>query len=357
LNRREQIQAPTNRGKSRGRPSRRVAIGAAVGALVAIAVVVFLVARANREDANANHRRAGIAGNSVVRLDPATGEVTQVFTGLAPTAFPVELAIGEGGLWIRDRIVRHIDLDTGDVIGDRDIEPSRFTNSIAVGAHRIWTCGHPNRLVALNPSDEAPVGGLDPELIDRLDPDWTCGSIAASDRWIWAAGTTGGLLRVDPTSFDSTHRDDVVGSPGGIAIGFGRVWVGDKFTETVKVFDAHLRQVGKVPLGGASPEAIVTAGDYVWVLNRESRIVQVINPTTLKALQSVPIQDDPAGLAAGPDGVWVAGQSGTVTKIDLETREPSAPFQVARAVGAIVVDPETGYVYLTTTASGNVNPF
>jgi YVTN family beta-propeller protein len=180
-------------------------------------------------------------GDSVIRIDPKTGQISgdPIQTGRGP----ISVALGDGSLWVANHdahTVTRIDLATNQVLANITVpsEPHR----IAYGEGAVWVA------------------------------DWHVNSVT----------------RIDP------QTNQVVGEPipigfhaGNIVAGLGGVWVtsdyrgpGDGAPEDVVLvrIDPQTNQVVEtIPLGG-HPIDVEIAGEAVWVSVQGSDKIVRINP-------------------------------------------------------------------------------
>ncbi len=121
------------------------------------------------------------------------------------------------------------------------------------------------------------------------------------------------------------------------ASGNPRVWVVNADGDSVSAFDAvTLARLGEVAVGGA-PRAIALApSGNLWVTNKTSATISVINPATLAVTQTIalPRASQPHGITFAPDG--------------------SAAFVVLEASGQLLrLDPSSGAIQATLAVGAN----
>jgi YVTN family beta-propeller protein len=115
----------------------------------------------------------------------------------------------------------------------------------------------------------------------------------------------------------------VGGRPGGLAVGNGTIWVGNRADKTlVGVAAAQHRVVHSIPLD-VDPIGVAVGGGHVWVLGGDGTVV-MIDPTTSRVVETITVAASgrsccPHDVAFARDTVWVA-QGGAVTRIDAGTR-------------------------------------
>jgi YVTN family beta-propeller protein len=129
----------------------------------------------------------------------------------------------------------------------------------------------------------------------------------------------------------------------------GRIWVADRESHQVSVIDAaRMERIATIPVGtapfalGLSPRQ-----DRLYVANVRSNDLTVIDTMALKALATVPVGAMPYGVATSPDGalILVSNQhAGTVTVLDAENLMVTKTITVGRYPEGVVVADARAYV-------------
>ena len=113
------------------------------------------------------------------------------------------------------------------------------------------------------------------------------------------------------------------GRPGGLAVGNGTVWVGNRSDKAlVRVAATQRRVLETIPLD-VDPIGVAVGGGIVWVLGGDGTVLMV-DPTTSRVVATITVAASgrvccPHDVAFAHDAVWVA-QGGAVTRIDAGTR-------------------------------------
>ena len=156
------------------------------------------------------------AGKSVVRIDPATAEITATASGLRAYA----IAAGGAGVWALGFGGRLIELDARTARVRRRVKlPARDAGALAVGDDAVWV-----------------VGNKEPKL--------------------WRIGRDPG---------DVIGEVDLAGGGSAVAVAGDRVWVANAIAGDVTEVDAAaMRETRTIRLGG-SPRWLTVDGDTVWV--------------------------------------------------------------------------------------------
>ncbi|TXN19462.1 YncE family protein, partial [Methylobacterium sp. WL9] len=146
---------------------------------------------------------------------------------------------------------------------------------------------------------------------------------------------------------------------GGVAVGkdpanlvldrAGRLWVADRESHQVSVIDtARMERIATIPVGEA-PFALglSPAQDRLYVANVRSNDLSVIDTAALKRIATVPVGKMPYGVATSVDGlrVLVTNQhAGTVSVVDAASLAVTGTVKVGRYPEGIVVSGTRAYV-------------
>ena len=97
---------------------------------------------------------------------------------------------------------------------------------------------------------------------------------------------------------------------------------------SVAEIDTHTdRVVGQVAVG-IRPSAITFGSGSLWVANLDDQTVSRVDPTTLRALGVLSFHAPPTGLAAGDGAIWVASSGATAGYVSVSRIDPQ--FDVIR---------------------------
>ena len=153
-------------------------------------------------------------GNELLRIDPATSQVTR----RTHVEAPLGLAVGAGSVWVAtavDRILR-IDARTGVLTGTTSLGGQPTAPLLAAGS--LWAIvGYPGTLWRLDPTN-AGVTATAPGGAFAVD-------LASGASGLWIARIDGRVVRVDPATDRAVASLKVGQRPSGIAVGDGAVWV------------------------------------------------------------------------------------------------------------------------------------
>lgn len=168
-------------------------------------------------------------------------------------------------------------------------------------------------------------------------------AIAAGEAGTWAASADSRTIeRVDVSDEASTHM--LAGVPGGIAVGFGSVWVTDEQRGALERVAASGRLLARVETGGV-PGAVAAGAGAVWVADASRGRVLRVDPVANEITDRIRVGREPNDIAVGGGAVWAADRVGrSVVPIDPGTRRPErkirlafAPFRLTFGAGRLWV--------------------
>jgi DNA-binding beta-propeller fold protein YncE len=202
------------------------------------------------------------------------------------------------------------------VIKTLDLTPGTLTK-VATGAGAVWV-GRRQRpgtpiasLIRVDPSSG--------ETTEQPFGQEGIGDIAVGGGFVWVANARRDRLSRVPTATNGVRRSVPVGfGPHYVAFGAGFAWVTNQGDNTVSrvapSFDPR-----SSALVGASPAGLAVGGGVVWVANRLADEVVRLDPRTGKPVgRPVAVGANPYAVAAHGASAWVTnlGDS-TVTRIDV----------------------------------------
>lgn len=325
------VPAPTT-SPPRARERRRLSVwslGIVLGSVLAgLAAIVALT----RDDAP----RVVVPPNSVAVIDPATNKVVQaVQVGLRPGP----ITAGGGAVWagnLDERNLTRIDMRTrrpaGTVsLGGRSPTGLAFDRSIGWVAHGLL--GSVSRVDARFTN----VTGVT-EVTEKGTYS-SAGSVAADPTGsVWALFGDGTLARLGRGG-NVEKTTSTFGSPEGVVVGYGSVWVVSASQSAVQRFSPlSLAEVDNPITVGSRPTAIVAGFGDVWVASAGLDLVYRIDIGAGSIRAPIAVGDDPSAIAVGAGAVWVASKgSGTVSRIDPKTDRVVKTIDVGEAPAGLVV--------------------
>ena len=141
----------------------------------------------------------------------------------------------------------------------------------------------------------------------------------------------------------------------------GGVWataVSDGRGRLVRLDPRSMRVVAGPVDAGRAPEAVVHAGDSVWVVDRRRDTVLRYDPGRLSLRSRIAVGDEPTALAAAGEALWVANLGDrTLLRIDLVRGEVvGAPVSLGKEIEAIAGSPRTLWVAAADGTVTRVDP-
>jgi streptogramin lyase len=184
-------------------------------------------------------------------------------------------------------------------------------------------------------------------------------SVAFGRTGAWLADDHTGTVRRFNTSTGAAlgHAVDVGGRPIAVASGFGRIWVADISGNRVLEIDPKTGSVVGAPTPVAQGPVSLAAGDGgVWVASLVAGTVSLIDPGTGQVVASGTLPDGAVRLAIGPDGVWVSGQTDSLTRVDPHPVNGALHWQTVHVgQGPFGVAVGDGSVWVANVKSGSVS--
>ena len=178
--------------------------------------------------------------------------------------------------------------------------------------------------------------------------------------WTMLAGPSdkapGLVARIDPSNNRIIARVPVGKFPARAAAGAGAIWVTNHDDNTVSRINPDTNKVTATIRVGRGPFGIGSAGGAVWVANSATRTVSRIDPATNKVttIQVGPFTSDFRGLAAGPNGIWVANTNNTISRIDPTTSRVVATLHIDNCCDSELAV-GLGSVWLSNAKNGTVS--
>ena len=132
----------------------------------------------------------------------------------------------------------------------------------------------------------------------------------------------------------------------------------DASADGIGMFDIASRKMVGVVRGIANPEQLaVSRGGLIYAGSEAASAVLILDPQTLKAVGSIPVGDEPEGVALSPDErflyVTVEGEN-KLAVIDVATRRVIAKVAVGQRPRSIAFSPDGTRAYVTDELQGAV---
>ena len=132
-----------------------------------------------------------------------------------------------------------------------------------------------------------------------------------------------------------------------------RLWVVNQDNDSVSVFDAATNaRIAEIAVGSAPRALAIAPNGEVWVTNKQSATISVINPANLAVARtiSLPFASQPHGIAAAPTGgvIFVALEgSGRVLKMSAGNYTTLASLDVGPNPRHVSVTGDGSLVYVS----------
>jgi len=266
------------------------------------------------------------ADRTLLRLDPATGEIVNEVLLADDVGPPIDVFIWQGSVWVRTgetstrrewmppAVVR-IDAATGRTLATMFLDDE--TATVAVGAGGVWSTDTAGGVFRRDPHKGTVA-------VSRQGPA-TPVALAVGEGGIWVLGEgrggvhtgppiPGRLARINPRT-GSTASTQVGRNPRHLAVGGGAVWVVSPVDGAVYRIDpATVTVTDRIPVRGL-PTQITVGPTGLWVLDSAGGMLHRIDPERSRVTGSVSVGPGAVAVNAGQQSVWVARGDGTILRI------------------------------------------
>jgi streptogramin lyase len=175
----------------------------------------------------------------------------------------------------------------------------------------------------------------------------------------WLADDQDGTVRhFDPATGATIGRPvQIGGRPISVVAGFGRIWVADTAnSEVFRINPVTSKLVGAPEPVAQGPVSLAAGDGGVWVASLLSGTVSMLDPRTGALVASSALPDGAVRIMVGPDGVWVSGQTDSLTRVDPRPAGVSLRWRSVRVgQGPIGVTAGDGSVWVANVQSGSVS--
>jgi YVTN family beta-propeller protein len=325
------------------RLSRRTLLGAALAAVLAVAVAIPIFALGQGGSGGGSIEAA--AANSVAIVDPESGRlVGDVPVGASPT----NVALGDGAVWVTnaaDSTVDRIDPRTRTV--RQTIRVGQGPDDIAFGAGSIWVAnGLGGTVSRIDPASN--------DVIDRISVGNGPSGIAVGFGAVWVVNRDDHTLtRIDPDRRKPPRTTAVGTGPVDVAVGLGAVWVTSTGQGQLVRVDRRTTEAGEPVNVGRGPEAVAVGAGAVWVANTiDGTVSRVdVDAETSAVTATIPVCEGPSGIALAGGAIWVSCEFGeSVVRIDPSTNTRAEEVELGARPAGIAADPDG--VYLAARSTG-----
>ena len=236
-------------------------------------------------------------GGEVDRINPRLRRVIARIS--SPGTELVGIAIGAGHVWYLDadrRQVEGINAHTNRI--DVKVPVGSDGGSVAFGAGALWFAGTSGKLVRINPSNGRVNGAL------HLGGKFL--TVHGNGQSLWVAdGDRSRLYSVDPHTMRVSHTAQLKGSLVALASGAGSLWVGadDGYLYRLDPRTDTVRQTITLP----AVDHLAYGAQRMWVRVSDVSLVGVDNSGKVVARYTLPSAEIPGGgIAYLGSAVWAA---------------------------------------------------
>jgi len=330
--------------------------------LVAAAVAAVFLARGGAEEA-APKPILPLVGDSLVRIDPETGELAAALSADGAQW----VGVTGGSVWLADPIAKRlarVDPERAAVVDTFDLSRIAHPDVFEAGEGTIWITQTPFNSYADTLGSGVPLWRFDtrasssngmPVLVKELSthgfPDMALGEGA-----LWVVNPPSNeppyeVLRIDAATGQIVATTTM--DYGVLAFGEGAVWILDDVSlrridaATSRVTATFPLDLDYVPYYDRA-QAVVGEG-AIWLLSEDDESVARIDLSSGRMTNKVGVGRIPKGIALDEKAVWVANaRDRTVTRIDPRTLDVKtievggAPTSIAAGEGGVWVTVDTG---------------
>ena len=199
---------------------------------------------------------------SLTQVDPVSGAARDTTPLPAPTKSAVvpvsgpHIAISSGAVWTigRPSWVHRLDLRSG----RRTTRRSFQAEMIAASGKQVWIYDRRGRAVRLDPDSGRAIKPV-PLPVHWID------ALAVGEHGVWLTDSSEGTVwRIDPERL-SVRTIEVQEGADSIAVGAGAVWVTNSVRGTVSRIDPAANRVTATIRVGGTPRGVAVGGGRVWV--------------------------------------------------------------------------------------------
>lgn len=268
------------------------------------------------------------ADRALVRLDPRTGVVVDEIAVPEEVGPPIGVMVANGSVWVQTGIaerrsgivvpaVVRVDAATNQILSILSLDHGSHTG-IAVGGRALWSASSDTGVVAKRDLARGRVTATTQGPVPPV-------ALAFGQEAVWSLGggrshveppIPGTIARIDPTSASVTSSSQVGVSPRDLAVGAGAVWVVDPGERALLRIDAATASVtDRIQLPGR-PTQVTVGPTGVWALDPEGGVLFRIDPDDVSVTGSVQVGPDPVAMSTDQESVWVARSDGTILRIE-----------------------------------------
>jgi class 3 adenylate cyclase/streptogramin lyase len=315
------------RGSIRPPPLMKRRVGRALAVALVVAVLFIALLFTTNAGKQVLPQTLRVDANSLIRIDPATGDLKAVTPIAAPGAGQLTAVTMPREIWVGspdNQVISRVDADENE-----SLDPFG-------GFGRV----RPARLFAfrrrLSGTNQGRLG------------------IVSSGAFVWTLGNGNSISKIDSSSLEVLRTRTIAGAPDLLAKGFGRVWVlglGEVASINTRSLAIDLR----IPTGDVCSNGIAVGEGAVWVSNPCDSSVLKIDPRS-GATTRIPVGGDPSDIGIGFGSVWVSDMDGTETRIDPQSGRIEDVIAIGEASDSMVSGsvPAADYMWATSPSTKSI---
>lgn len=272
----------------------------------------------------------GAAATAIAREALANAVVRGLYenNGLVPVgAGPWEFAFDGRWLWVSNELndtVQAIDPATGAV--QQTVNVGRRPGALVFDGRYLWVVNQlDDTLQAIDPTTLA--------VVRQIQTDDRPAALLFDGAKLWVTSYSQNQVQAfDPQSGERVGDPVPVGLlPWAMASDGQRVWVANRNTDSLTIIDIRSpADAVTIPAGG-TPAGMAFDGKWMWVSLQNQRRINALNPATREKVYTITVGLRPSALAFDPasEQLWVTNQGdNTVQVIDRLAGTASAPVEV-----------------------------
>jgi YVTN family beta-propeller protein len=170
------------------------------------------------------------------------------------------------------------------------------------------------------------------------------------------------VVRINPATLEDSAAATVGTDPGAVVAGGGLIWVANRRDGSVTVVDPDTNRVqetlprsGSGPVGQGGP-GLAYAGGSLWVANATERQVARMEPGADPI--PVPLRGSPNAIVAAGDTVWVAvrtpGGGGRLARVDAGTNQAVTRLRLRHPPTGLAITPDGRTVWVATAGDQSI---
>ena len=166
---------------------------------------------------------------------------------------------------------------------------------------------------------------------------------------------------IDPKTNTIVAEIPVGVRPGPLAVGGGKVWVGNLDERTLtKIDPARQAPAGTFPLDNRTPTGVAVGAGSVWVAHGALGQLSAVDPEFGQVVKTIDAAGEASGstngaVAVGAGAVWAVFADSTLARVDPRALAVTGRALTASAPAGVVV--ANGFVWVVNSDSANVQRF